>query len=79
MLIYFLIWFALGLYGAVYMTVVDYRKGAEVEISIGNILLVVSMSAIFGAVIAAWAMGHTFSRVFSFLGKPIYILKRNKK
>ena len=79
MLMYFLIWFALGLYGFTYLTILDYLNDVTIEISVGNILLFVVISAIFGATLAVWSMGHTFSGLFSLLGKPICTLKRNKK
>lgn len=79
MLTYFLIWFALGLYGFTYLSILDYLNGIPVEISVGNILLFVAISAIFGGIMTLWSMGHTLPKLFSFVGKPLVILKRNKK
>lgn len=78
MLMYFLIWFALGLYGFTYLIILDYLNDVTIEISVGNILLFVVISAIFGGMMTLWSMGHTLPKLFSFVGKPLVILKRKK-
>lgn len=79
MLTYFLIWFALGLYGFTYLMVLDYLDGINIEISVGNIFLFVAISGIFGGIMTLWSMGHTLPKLFSFMGKPLVILKRKKE
>lgn len=79
MLMYFLIWFALGLYGWIYLTVLDYHKGIAVEISVGYVLLAIIISVTLGGCLAVWSLGHTLSGVFGIFTKPIFTLKRNKK
>lgn len=79
MLTYFLIWFALGLYGVIYLTLLEYRSGVEVDISVYSVLACTFLAAVLGGGIAFYTLKFTFGWLHDIFGKTLFTFQRNKK
>lgn len=80
MLIYFLIWYGLGLLAVMYFVIDEYMRGCEINISIAGILCANLFAVICGGALAVCCVLQVVSGLFDkYFTKSIFVLKRNKK
>lgn len=75
----FLMWYACGLVGVLWVVIVDFKEGRELIVDLEVILLIVCMS-LFGLI----SLGAAFYIIVprwtkNILEKPLFILKRKEK